>query len=177
MRTAERTTLCVLLNLIGLVGILSFIFSIADISDIFVYGPSPSLKILTITIDTWAKYLGLIAVSSLIRIVGVLSNELGASVLGFTVYDPTVTVVYGFSKCQLQILTNAMWITNSLTQAFQLFVSIARLDITLATTVAGEITSAITVWYLLSKKSRFVPEFDNEDDEKADLEMVVVMSD
>ncbi len=165
MRVLLRTQLCLLLNFVGLCGVILFILAVADYKELFAFGPSANLIILTVRIDTWVKYVGLVAASCIFKMLEVFVNDIGSPNLGFSVYNPTTTVVYGFTRLQLQVLTNCMWMVNSLTYVFQVTIIVSRLDIALFSVVTGELTSACVVGYLLSNKSRFVPNFDTKEDE------------
>jgi ADP-heptose:LPS heptosyltransferase len=93
-------------------------------------------------------------------------NDIGSPNLGFSVYNPTNTIVYGFTKNQLQILTNLMWTSNSLGIIFKTMILISRLDISLLVVISGEITSIFVIRYLLNNKKDFIPDFDSKEEFK-----------
>lgn len=164
MRLATRTKLCVLVNFIGLLGIVVFVFCTASTEDLFTFGPSEDLTVMTMKIDTMFKYVGLIAVTIVIKILEVSVNDIGSPNLGFSIYDPTETVVYGFGRTELQLLANAMFMVNSLGYVFKTMILVSRLDLAFASVISGELASAATIYYLLSKKSRFVTDYDTRDE-------------
>lgn len=64
----------------------------------------------------------------------------------------------------LQVLANLMWLTNNLMSIFRLMVTVSRFDIALLATLSSELTSVITIRYLLNNKNAFYPEFETEEE-------------
>jgi len=159
MRIATRTKVCLLVNFLGLIGIIAFILATSDLDILFRFGPSSDLLIMSIKIDTWGKYIGLVVVICIIKVLEVGVNDIGSPNLGFSIYDPTETVVYGFERSELQILANCMWLVNSLGYIFKTMIIVSRTDVALISVISGEIASAATIYYLLGKKTMFYPEF------------------
>ena len=116
-----------LFNLLGLVALLVFVFGEAPRQSILQFGPSPDLVVLQVCIDTWEKYTYLILANCLSRSLDVLVNDIGSPNLGFSIYDPTKTRVFGFEKWELQVLANLMWLTNGLMSIFRLMVTVAAI--------------------------------------------------
>jgi len=172
MRLAARTKLCVAVNLIGLVGIIVFVACVADTDELFAYGPSVNLTVMAMRVDTWPKYVGLIAVTVVVKVLEVGVNDIGSPNLGFSIYDPTETVVYGFGRAELQLLANCMFMINSLGYVFKTLILVSRIDLAVISVVSGELASAATIYYLLGKKTQFYPEYDTRDEkEQADREL------
>jgi len=189
MRIATRTKLCLLINVIGLVGIVIYVLVTADLAELFKFGPDSELKIMSVYINTWSKYIGLVVVISIIKILEVGVNDIGSPNLGFSIYDPTETVVYGFGRTELQLLANGMWMVNSLGYIFKTMIIVSRPDVALISVFSGEIASAATIYYLLGKKTEFYIEFDTKtehekhgihqykkiDEENSDTELIDVV--
>ncbi len=172
MRIAARTKLCVLLNFVGLIGIIIFVMFASNTTELFRFGPSSNLTIMSITVDTWGKYIGLCSVTIIIKILEVGVNDIGSPNLGFSIFDPTETVVYGFRRMELQLLANCMFIVNSLGYVFKTMLIVSRVDVALISVISGEIASAVTIYYLLGKKTKFYPEYDTKDEkDKSDAEL------
>jgi len=163
MKIAERTTICVIANVISLIPVFMFVGLMTE----WEFGPSESLNIMNIPINTWWKYTVLVSLSSISRILEVIINDIGSPSLGFTIYDPTRTKVYGFGKIQLEILANTMYMFNSLGSIFRTIIMVSRLDIALISAFFGELGSFTVVHYLISKKIKFYPEFENEEEMEA----------
>ena len=138
----------------------------SDSKDIFAFGPSENLIIATIKIDSWKKYITLLLSICATKMIEVVVNDIGGPNLGFSIYDPTEVVVYGFTKAELQFLANGMWAINNIGLIFKTMVIVSRLDIALISVFFGEIASTAVITYLLSKKKRFVPEYDNKQEEE-----------
>lgn len=166
MKIKKKTALCVFFNILGLVALLVFVFGEAPSQSILQFGPSPDLTVLQVRIDTWRKYTYLILANCLSRSLDVLVNDIGSPNLGFSIYDPTKTRVFGFEKWELQVLAQLMWLTNQLINIFRLMVTVSRFDIALLATLSSEVTSVITIRYLLNNKSAFYPEFETEEEWK-----------
>lgn len=166
MRIATRTKLCLLFNFIGLLGIICFVLGTADLSDLFKFGPSDDLTIMSIKINTWYKYIALLVVICVIKILEVIVNDIGSPNLGFSIYDPTETIVYGFNRMELQLLANGMWLVNSLSFVFKTMIIVSRTDVALVSVVSGEFASAFVIYYLLSNKKQFISDFDTKDEYK-----------
>ncbi len=166
MRNAARTKICVLINAIGLLGIICFVLITADLQELFKFGPSEDLIIVSVKIDNWPKYIGLVIVICVIKILEVGVNDIGSPNLGFSIYDPTRADVYGFHRTELQLLANAMFMVNSLGYVFKTMVIVSRVDVAIISVLTGELASAATIYYLLSKKENFYPQFDTENEKK-----------
>ena len=164
MRISTRTKVCLLVNFLGLCGIIIFILCTSDMDKLFEYGPSANLTVMSIKVDTWSKYIGLVIVICIIKVLEVGVNDIGSPNLGFSIYDPTETVVYGFERTELQLLANGMWMVNSLGYVFKTMIVVSRTDIALISVISGELASAITIYYLLGKKVEFYPDFDTKSD-------------
>jgi hypothetical protein len=167
MRIAARTKICLLINFIGLVGIIIFVYTAADLTELFRFGPSNDLTIMSVQINTWGKYIGLVVIICIVKILEVGVNDIGGPNLGFSIYDPTETVVYGFGRMELQLLANGMWMVNSLGYVFKTMIIVSRIDVALISVVTGELASAATIYYLLNKKTQFIADFDTKTDYKA----------
>ena len=160
MNIYQRTRLCVILNCLSVVPILLFAVVKAE----WRFGPSEDLVILSIHINTWSLYITLLVLSVLLKVLEVILSDIGAPNLGFSIYDPTKTTVYGFTKCQLETLANLMWASQSLGNVFKIMILVSRLDVALISLVFSEIASCFVIKYLLSKKKEFIPQFDTESD-------------
>jgi len=55
-------------------------------------------------------------INSLARGLEVLVNDIGSPNLGFSIYDSHRINMYGFTRNQLEILANLIWLTNNLLQ-------------------------------------------------------------
>lgn len=161
MRIFYRTLYCVIINWISLIPIIIFV----GINSELKLGPSDDLTIINVKINTRLKYATIIIISCIIKMVEVVLNDIGSPNLGFSVYNPTTLTVYGFTKKQLHVLTNLMWSANNIGTIFKLMIIVSRLDIAMISTLSSEFISIFVIYYLLSKKKKFIPEFDAEEED------------
>lgn len=165
MNKLSRVGLCLLINTITLLCVFVFLIVFNENNSLWQFGPSDSLNVLSIKIDTWTKYILLIVLICLIKASEVAVNDIGTPDLGFSIFDPSETTIYGFTKNNLQFLSNSMFLVNALGNIFKTIVIISRFDIAIISVVSAEITSIFTIRYLLNKK-KFVPyqQFKDEKD-------------
>lgn len=166
MRVAERTKYCFWANLVLLCLLVTCALLASPEGGLFVFGPSETLKIGSVVIDTWLRYWILVVLVCLFRSLSVVINDIGMPNLGFSIYDPTTETVYGFRRAELQLLANGMFLVTSLSSIFSTLVIVSRLDVAVISTLASEISSAASIYYLLGKKKKFVKEYDTEEEAK-----------
>jgi hypothetical protein len=151
--TNKRLHHCVFINLIlFIIIVLSIIFLKEENNTYFNFGPNENLFILSVKINTYKKYIILQIYLCIIEIVRVIVNDIASPILAFNVYNPDKKVITDFTKNELQILTNTMWIINSLTTAMFVVVTISQIDIALLRVVYSELTQIYTVRILLNEK-------------------------
>jgi len=149
----KRLHHCVFINLILFILIVvSIIFLKEHDNTYFNFGPNENLFILSVKINTYKKYIVLQLYLCIIEIVRVIVNDISRPILGFNVYNPDKRVITDFTKNELQILTNTMWVINSLTSTMFIVVTISQMDIALLRVVYSELTKVYTVRILLNEK-------------------------
>lgn len=127
-----------------------------DSSVYFRWGPSDSLLLVSAKLNTWFRWCAAMAVIALLRGVKVVVNEIGSLILGFNVYNPDKKVITEFTKNELNVITNCMWMCNSLRGIFTTIVAVTQVDLALGSVLVSEIVSFFTVRHLLSEK-QFAP--------------------
>lgn len=167
MRILYRTLLCAVINTCSLLGFLLFIviFSEESGKNFWKFGPSKDLIILNVSVDTWQKYMCILIVSSASKVLDVIVNDIGSPNLGFSIYNPITTIVYGFTKNQLQLLANWMWLINGLKNIADTLIIISRFDVAIISVLCSQVTSVFVIRYLLSKKKLFISDKDSPDSE------------
>ena len=77
----------------------------------------------------------------------------------YLMYGPNdnLYVITEFTKNELQLLANVMWLINSLTSALFVLITISQFDIAILRIIYSEITTIFTIRLLLNEK-----EFINE---------------
>jgi hypothetical protein len=74
-------------------------------------------------------------------------------ILGFNVYNPDKKNIPDFSKNELQLLANSMYMISSIRAILMVVVSVTQIDIALWTVLSSEITSFFTIRMLLNEKT------------------------
>lgn len=165
-RVATRVWICTILSVISFCVLVAFVLVNADIPDLFRFGPSDDLYILSTNINTWNKYIGFCAALFIFRVVEVLSNDISGPAIGFRVYNDTTNKVYGFSPQSLAAAANIKFVIMGLSNTLRTLVIVSRFDIAIYSVIMGEITTAVVCRYLLSKK-KFAPDYDTKDEADA----------
>lgn len=151
----ERTKLyaCIWSNtlILLLTIVLVYVFRERDLK-YFRFGPSSDLLLISIKIDTWLKWSLAVFSVSAIKIGDLIVNDIGYPILEFSVYNPEKKVITNFSKNELNLLTNTMWLINSSRAVFMTVVSITQVDIALVSVMFSELACLVTVRMLLNEK-------------------------
>ena len=116
------------------------------------YGPNDNLYILSIKINTQQKYIFLQFFLLFVEFSRVFTNEIASPILGFNIYNPDKKIITEFTKNELQLLANMMWLINSLTNSLFVMITISQIDIAILRTIYSEITTIITIRMLLNEK-------------------------
>jgi hypothetical protein len=137
------------------------VYLVADLNKLLKFGPADDLMILSTTINTWSRYAGLLGIIGIFKAVEVLVSNIAEPALGFSIYNPTTTIVYGFNYRGLAIAANIQWTIAGFSSVFRTFVIISRFDIAVFSVIISEFVSGAVVHYLLRSKT-FRPEADTE---------------
>ena len=133
-----------------------------DALDTYVrFGPSPTLHILGVKIDTLNKYLGLQAFLAVFQASDVIMQDIASPILGFNVFNPDKNIITGFSKNQLQFYAQSFWFIGSLRSTLVLLLSITQMDIAISKCVYSKLAGVYTIRLLLNEK-RFQPASTND---------------
>lgn len=116
------------------------------------FGPSEELIIISIKINTWTRYAILLVYILIFRICKVFVTELGMPILSFNIYDPNRKKVKDFTRKELQILANIMFMLNAIRYALTLQLYIIQIDIALLSGIFSELASIPTIYILLKDK-------------------------
>ncbi len=133
------------------------VFYSPDSLDTYVrFGPSQTMHILGVKIDTMNRYLVLQLCLAIFQISDVIMQDIASPILGFNIYNPDKTIITGFSKNQLQFYAQSFWFIGSLKSALVILLSITQLDIAISKCVYSEIGGIYTIRLLLNEK-KFQP--------------------
>jgi hypothetical protein len=162
---------CVLFNIAIFIIILIIITIFRDKENTYLtYGPNKELNVLSVKIDTIAKYLWLQVFLFVVECSRVFINEVSSPILGFNIYNPDKKVITDFSKYELQLFANTMWLINSLIGTLFVMITISQIDIALLRVLYSEITTIVTIRMLLNEKT-----FVDKDVENTELETLNIL--
>tara|TARA_B100000214_G_scaffold361212_1_gene324391 strand:+ start:1374 stop:1907 length:534 start_codon:yes stop_codon:yes gene_type:complete len=129
----------------------------------FRFGPNPSLNVMGVAIGSWPAYAVLVLGIVVFEVVKTCVHEIAHPIIGFRIYNPDHLVIEEFSRCELQVYGNLMYLFDNVRNVFLTMLAISQVDIALWGTLAAEITSIFTIRNLLKKK-KFVIDDDDGDD-------------
>jgi len=153
MKNNYKLRYCVVLNFILFLIILFAILICKDDNNYYMtYGPNDNLYVLSIKINTPQKYIFLQFFLLFVEFSRVFTNEIASPILAFNIYNPDKTTITEFTKNELQLLANIMWLINSLTNSLFVMITISQIDIAILRTIYSEITTIITIRILLNEK-------------------------
>lgn len=149
----QRLVKCIIMNAILFGIVLTFVIVFKDAGNSYLrVGPHPDLIVLGVKINNITKYMLLQFFLAFVQVTSVYINEIASPILGFNIYNPDKKVITEFSRLELQLFANSMWILNSLRSVMFVVVSISQIDIALLQVLYGELTSFYTIRMLLLEK-------------------------
>ena len=153
MKNNNKLRYCVIINFMLFLIILFVILICKDNNNYYMtYGPNDNLYVLSIQINTTEKYIILQFFLLFVEFSRVFTNEIASPILGFNIYNPDKKIITEFTKNELQLLANTMWLINSLTNTLFVMITISQIDIAIIRTIYSEITTIITIRMLLNEK-------------------------
>ena len=173
MKQITKIKTCLGLNILLLSVILFFIVKCASPnSTYFKFGPNDAFILVSIHINTYTKYFVLLFFIACINVLKVLVQEIGEPVLVFNIYNPDKKVITEFTKTQLQLFGNGMFIVSNVRRVFEIMVTVSQIDIALFSVLIEQLTSMITINMLLNEKI-FNKKNENQEDIN-DLELATI---
>ena len=139
-------------NFVLLFFIVLTMFKFATDSPYFRVGPHEDLILISVKINTYSKYYILLTFISVIEFTAVMIEDLGLPILSFNIYNPDKHIITDFTKNELQIYGNLMFLINNLRYIFQILVTITQIDIAIFKVFAAQLTGVITIRFLLNEK-------------------------
>tara|TARA_B100001250_G_C19540838_1_gene674657 strand:+ start:180 stop:725 length:546 start_codon:yes stop_codon:yes gene_type:complete len=126
------------------------------------------LIIISVKIDDYYKYTGLLFFIAIFRIIKVIVTEIAEPILAFTIYNPDKKKIDNFSKNELQFYGNTLYFIDSIRYVFTIMLAVTQIDIALFDALIGELTTVFTIRMLLNEKTFNNSEYINI--ENGDLE-------
>ena len=153
LTSKHRIIICIIGQILLLISALIPTILLANKdSTYYRFGPSEELIIISIKINTWTRYAILLVYILIFRICKVFVTELGMPILSFNIYDPNRKKVKDFTRKELQILANIMFMLNAIRYALTLQLYIIQIDIALLSGIFSELASIPTIYILLKDK-------------------------
>lgn len=152
MTPVEKLTLCLAANTAILVTIVTLATIFASDYAFWRVGPSKEFIVVSVTIDTWGRYIFLLLLLALVQVSRVIVEEIAMPILGFSVYNPDKKHVKEFTKNQLQFFANSMFMVSGIRGIFMIMVTVSQIDVALFSLLAGEIASVFAIRMLLNTK-------------------------
>ena len=157
MNSKNKLKLCAILYTFLIILIIILVLCFKTYDTYFRWGVPPSneppLLILSVKIDNYYKYVILLCVITVVRIVKVLVSEIADAILSFTIYNPDKKIIKDFTKCELQFYGNYIYFIDSLRYVFTLMITITQIDLALFGVIIDQITTLFTIRLLLNEKS------------------------
>ena len=122
-------------------------------SKYFRWGWNDDLILISIPINTQKRYLYTILFISIMRISHVIIGEIAHPIIGFNIYNPDKKEITEFSKIELQMYGNLMYLIEGFKNILTVMLSITQIDIALISMLVSEITSIYTINMLLNEKT------------------------
>jgi len=122
------------------------------------FGPSTDLIIISIKIDSWTRYCILLLYILIFRICKVFITE-----LTFNIYNPNQKKIKGFTRTELQVLANIMFMLNAIRYAITLQLAIIQIDIAVISGIFDELASIPTIYILLKDKEFIIDDIKKQE--------------
>jgi hypothetical protein len=116
------------------------------------FGPNEGLSVLDVKINTWTRYLFLNLFIAFLEISDTIIGDIGNPILGFTIYNPDKEEIIGFSRFEIQLYANTMWLFQGLRNVLNILVSVSQIDIACGRVLYSQFASIFTIYYLIKDK-------------------------
>jgi|SRR6056297_111278 len=134
--------------------VLLMFLSLLDTKSSYIgFGPSDDFYVVTIQVNTWAKYIGVLVMIAVIKISTTFSMDFAYPIIHFNVYDPNKKNVRDFKRWELWTMTNMVFASGSIRSVFMMVITVSRIDIAFFGVLVSELTCIIVVGILLKKKN------------------------
>ena len=152
MTPLKKIQLCLFANsmLLGLV--ILFICIFATDSKYFRLGPNDDFIVISVPIYNYYRYSVLLGIITFINITKVIIAEIGEPVLIFNVYNPDKKIITDFTKFQLKLYANTMFLISNTRKVFDIMITVTQIDIAIYSVLIEQITSFFTVNMLVNEK-------------------------
>lgn len=170
MTPLKKIKYCLYGNITSLfiVMVLIIVFRDKD-SNYFKFGPDEDLILISVKIDTWLKWTLTLIIIALIRSCEMIIHEIGHPVLVFNIYNPDKTNINDFTKNQLYILANAIYLLSGIRGMLMTVLSITQIDLALCSVLVSWFVGVFTSRFLLNEKTYIIDSCVLEDNSNSNL--------
>ena len=153
MNVNKKLRLCILFNFI----LLSLTISVISIfsnksSNYWNFGPNDKLMIISVKISNWTRYAILLVFIAFLKTTKCIIVEIAHPIIGFNIYNPDKKIITEFTKLELQVYGNSMYLIDNIRYVFMLMITISQIDVALWGVFVSEFTSVFMIRYLLNEK-------------------------
>lgn len=152
MTPLRKIQLCLLANIMLLSMVICFMFIFAADSKYFRLGPNADFVVISVPIYNYYRYSILLVIITFVNITKVIIAEIGEPVLVFNVYNPDKKVITDFTKFQLKLYANMMFLISNTRRVFDIMITVTQIDIAVFSVLIEQITSFFTVNMLVNEK-------------------------
>lgn len=156
MKTKTKLIYCLLGNIFLFVFLIITINCFKIHNTYFRFGiPSNNevpLIVISIKIDNYYKYIGLLILISIINISKVIIDSVGTPIIDWNIFNPDKIQIVDFSKNELIIYSNLFYLFSGLRALFTVLISITQFDIALYGVFVEQIAGYFIIKYLLDEK-------------------------
>ena len=152
MTPLRKIQLCLLANIMLLSMVICFMIIFAADSKYFRLGPNADFVVISVPIYNYYRYSILLVIITFVNITKVIIAEIGEPVLVFNVYNPDKKVITDFTKFQLKLYANMMFLISNTRRVFDIMITVTQIDIAVFSVLIEQITSFFTVNMLVNEK-------------------------
>ena len=121
-------------------------------SKYFRYGWHDDFILISVPINNRERYIFAVIFVMLTRAGEVFVEEIANPIIDFNIYNPDKKVITEFTKNELQIYGNILYIIDSTRYIFQVMVLVTQIDLAVVSMLTGEIISLFTIRMILNEK-------------------------
>ncbi len=122
-------------------------------SQYFRVGWSESFIYVSIPIDTPFKYFLLCSFIVAMNVSEICMDSIATPLIQFSTYNPYKTQINDFSRMELEIYSNTIYLLQNLRRFITIFTILSQVDIALISLVSCQTTAGIIIKYLLDQKN------------------------
>ena len=156
MNNKKKIKLSMYINLFILLFVMgSFVIFNDFHSDYFRLGWSSDFEFVSVNIDTGLKYFCLCLLIIITNISDVLINEIADPILYFNTYNPDKKIISEFTKKELILYSNTIFLIHLLKKFIQVLISVSQIDVAIISIISTQVSGIIAI-HLLLKEKKFV---------------------